>query len=41
MMVCEVALNRIEECLVGFSCELRPAFAVSDPPTPLDRSGLR
>ena len=40
-MVCEVLLHRIEERCVGFSCELRPAFAVGDPPTSFARSGLR
>lgn len=26
MMVCEVQLHGIEELLVGFACELRPAL---------------
>jgi hypothetical protein len=38
-MVCEVLLHRIEESLVGSSCELRPAFAVRDPTTLFDWRG--
>ena len=31
-MVCEMQLHGIEELLVGFARELRPALALGDPP---------
>lgn len=31
MVLCEMSFDRCEELLVGAACELRPAFAVSDP----------
>lgn len=31
VMMSEVSLNRLEQLLLGLSCELRPALAVSDP----------
>jgi len=31
MVVCEVALHRIEELLVRFACELCPTFAIGGP----------
>ena len=40
-MVCEVLLHRIEQRRIGFPYELRPAFAVGDPPTSFGRSELR
>ena len=41
MVMCEVPLNRIEELLLGFASELRPALAVGDPPVPFrDRGHL-
>lgn len=30
-MVCEMSLDRGEELLVGATCELRPALAMSNP----------
>src|SRR5205085_11623996 len=41
MVVCEVSLHRIEELLIGLSCESRPALAVGDPPVPfVDRGHM-
>jgi hypothetical protein len=31
VMMSEVSLNRLEQLLLGLSCELRPALAVGDP----------
>ena len=30
-MMCEVSLDRVEQLLLGASCELRPAFTEGDP----------
>jgi len=41
MVVCEVSLHRIEELLIGLSCESRPALAVGDPSVPfVDRGHM-
>ena len=31
VMMSEVSLNRLEQLLLGLSCELRPALTVGDP----------
>ena len=35
MVMCEMSLNRVEQLLVGATCELRPALAVDDSSLPL------
>lgn len=39
MMVCEVLLDRLEELLIVFPDELRPALALGDPMVPFTGRG--
>jgi hypothetical protein len=32
VVMCEMALDRFKELVVGTACELRPALTLSDPP---------
>jgi hypothetical protein len=35
MVMCEMSLDRLEQLLVGATCELRPALALDDSSLPL------